>query len=119
MGNQEAMPPKEDAAETKKGGIDKQTVITVLVVIVLLAILLVCSFVSILRLPMCALQVLMIGIVSIKWEEDSWLATGPNRPARLCCQFWMILIPFWHFRLARHPDRPVGVGSKGSGRPAL
>merc|ERR1719352_848925 len=82
------MPPKEDAAETKRGGIDKQTVITVSVVIVLLAIL---------RLPMCALQVLMIGIVSIKWEEDSWLATGPNRPARLCCQFWMILIPFGIF----------------------
>ena len=81
----------------------------------------------------CALQVLMIGLVSIKWEEESWLllfqkcissdsivphlaanalltgcpcltvtisprlATGPNRPARLCCQLFMVIIPLGIF----------------------
>jgi len=29
-----------------------------------------------LRLPMCAIQVFLIGMVSLKWEEDAWLATG-------------------------------------------
>lgn len=38
--------------KTAKGGIDKQTVITVLVVVVVLFVLLVCSFVPVLRLPM-------------------------------------------------------------------
>jgi hypothetical protein len=56
--------------------IDRQTVITVAVIGGLLALLLVCSIVEALRLPMCAIQVFLIGLVSLKWEEDSWLATG-------------------------------------------
>ena len=59
--------------------IDKQTVVTVAVIGGLLGLLLVCSIVESLRLPMCAIQVFMIGLVSLKWEEDAWLATGPNR----------------------------------------
>ncbi|EKX51278.1 hypothetical protein GUITHDRAFT_103195 [Guillardia theta CCMP2712] len=75
--------------------LDKENVVyTAAAVAAVLAILLVCSIVESLRLPMCAIQVFLIGVVSLKWEEDSWLATGPNRPARLCCQFTMILIPF-------------------------
>jgi hypothetical protein len=56
--------------------IDRQTVITVAVIGGLLALLLVCSIVETLRLPMCAIQVFLIGLVSLKWEEDAWLATG-------------------------------------------
>jgi hypothetical protein len=55
---------------------DRQTVITVLVIVGLLALLLICSIVETLRLPMCAIQVFLIGVVSLKWEEDAWLATG-------------------------------------------
>lgn len=40
------------ALQAAKGGLDKQTVITVAVVIVVLAVMLVCSFIPILRLPM-------------------------------------------------------------------
>ena len=56
--------------------IDKQTVITVAVIGALLGLLLVCSIIESLRLPMCAIQVFLIGLVSLKWEEDAWLATG-------------------------------------------
>jgi hypothetical protein len=56
--------------------IDRQTVITVAVISGILGLLLICSIVESLRLPMCAIQVFLIGVVSLKWEEDAWLATG-------------------------------------------
>ena len=63
----------------------------------------------------CAIQVFLIGVVSLKWEEDSWLATGPNRPARLCCQFTMILIPFaifgWLVALLSDAHQPLSSSS--------
>eukprot|EP00961_Rhodomonas_salina_P018109 243498-Rhodomonas_salina.2 len=45
------------------------------------------------RVRQCAIQVFVIGVVSLKWEEDSWLATGPHRPARICCQGKLRLTP--------------------------
>lgn len=31
--------------------------------------------------------------VSFKWEEGSWLATGPYRRSRLCCQVFLLFVP--------------------------
>ncbi len=37
------------------------------------------TYTQVLRLPTCAAQALLIGLASIKWEEESVLATSPRR----------------------------------------
>mmetsp|Transcript_28989 Transcript_28989/g.59421 ORF Transcript_28989/g.59421 Transcript_28989/m.59421 type:complete len:166 (-) Transcript_28989:255-752(-) len=59
----------------------------------LLIITFLCSYFEALRLPVCALQTFAIALVSVRWEEGSWLATGPRRAGRLCCQVFLLLVP--------------------------
>ncbi len=64
-----------------------------------------------LQLPTCAAQTLLIGLASLKWEEESWLATSPKRcvearmRAFMCTKHlcwaegsWLLALP------ARHED---------------
>ena len=49
-----------------------------------------------LRLPACGVQSIFIGLVSIKWEQDSILASGSTartRAARIACQSILVSIP--------------------------
>mmetsp|Transcript_31683 Transcript_31683/g.74679 ORF Transcript_31683/g.74679 Transcript_31683/m.74679 type:complete len:154 (+) Transcript_31683:281-742(+) len=59
----------------------------------LLILTFICSYFEVLRLPVCALQTFGIAAVSFKWEEGSWLATGPYRRSRLCCQVFLLFVP--------------------------
>ena len=49
-----------------------------------------------LRLPACGVQSIFIGLVSIKWEQDSILASGSTARARvagIACQSILVSIP--------------------------
>jgi Na+-transporting methylmalonyl-CoA/oxaloacetate decarboxylase beta subunit len=65
-----------------------------LVIFILLVLTFVCAFEPMLRLPTCVAQTLLIGLASIKWEEESWIATAPKRIVRVTLQFFLTLIPF-------------------------
>mmetsp|Transcript_17145 Transcript_17145/g.33684 ORF Transcript_17145/g.33684 Transcript_17145/m.33684 type:complete len:176 (+) Transcript_17145:229-756(+) len=60
----------------------------------LLILTFVCAYFPILRLPTCVVQTLLIGFASLKWEEDSWFATSPNRIVRLVAQVFLTIVPF-------------------------
>ena len=54
------------------------------------------DFLQDLRLPACGLQSIFIGLVSIKWEQDSILASGSTargRVAGIACQSILVSIP--------------------------
>ena len=65
-----------------------------LVIFILLVLTFICAFIPVLRLPTCVVQTLLIGFASIKWEEESWIATAPKRVIRVILQFFLTLIPF-------------------------
>uniref|UniRef100_A0A6U4JA39 Uncharacterized protein n=1 Tax=Hemiselmis andersenii TaxID=464988 RepID=A0A6U4JA39_HEMAN len=81
---------------------DKHTYLTMIqsnkevifVIALLLIITFICAYFEVLRLPTCVVQTLLIGFASIKWEEDSYIATAPNRPLRLIAQVFLTVVPF-------------------------
>mmetsp|Transcript_33793 Transcript_33793/g.85447 ORF Transcript_33793/g.85447 Transcript_33793/m.85447 type:complete len:173 (+) Transcript_33793:260-778(+) len=66
----------------------------ILVITFLLIITFICAYFEVLRLPTCVVQTLLIGFASIKWEEDSYIATSPNRALRLIAQVFLTIVPF-------------------------
>jgi hypothetical protein len=72
---------------------NKRTAITLAVMILILAVLLICSAIASLRIPAIVVILLMITLIELKWEPDSWVATGSRRPLRVLCQIILILIP--------------------------
>lgn len=62
-------------------------------IFLLLVLTFVCAYVEVLRLPTCAAQTLLIGFASLRWEEDSWIATSPNRVLRISCQVFLTFVP--------------------------
>ena len=66
----------------------------ILIIASLLVITFLCAYFEVLRLPTCVVQTLVIGLASIKWEEDSFFATAPKRPLRLIAQVILTAVPF-------------------------
>mmetsp|Transcript_26071 Transcript_26071/g.66346 ORF Transcript_26071/g.66346 Transcript_26071/m.66346 type:complete len:173 (-) Transcript_26071:115-633(-) len=66
----------------------------IFVIAFLLIITFICAYFEAARLPTCVVQTLLIGFASIKWEEDSYIATGPKRPLRLIAQVFLTVVPF-------------------------
>mmetsp|Transcript_9694 Transcript_9694/g.20686 ORF Transcript_9694/g.20686 Transcript_9694/m.20686 type:complete len:175 (-) Transcript_9694:132-656(-) len=69
---------------------------TITIIAFLFTITLVCAIIEDLRLPACGLQSVFIGLVSIKWEQDSILASGSTARARVSgifCQSILVSIP--------------------------
>mmetsp|Transcript_24137 Transcript_24137/g.59523 ORF Transcript_24137/g.59523 Transcript_24137/m.59523 type:complete len:190 (+) Transcript_24137:66-635(+) len=63
-------------------------------IFILLVITFICAYFEALRLPTCAVQTLLIGFASLRWEEDSWIATSPSRALRIIAQVFLTLVPF-------------------------
>mmetsp|Transcript_25049 Transcript_25049/g.50881 ORF Transcript_25049/g.50881 Transcript_25049/m.50881 type:complete len:406 (+) Transcript_25049:504-1721(+) len=79
--------------EQSRRELHKKLALTGALIFLLLVICLTCALISFLRLPLCALQCTGIGLVSLKWEDGSWIGTSPRKHLRRFTQFFLTLIP--------------------------
>mmetsp|Transcript_41074 Transcript_41074/g.88817 ORF Transcript_41074/g.88817 Transcript_41074/m.88817 type:complete len:127 (+) Transcript_41074:10-390(+) len=87
--NPEPPPPGRFAWSPKR----KKQLMIVSISLGILLFLAVAASIDQMRFPMVALLSLLISVFEVKWEQDSWLATGSRRPLRILLQVFLVLTP--------------------------
>mmetsp|Transcript_2117 Transcript_2117/g.3383 ORF Transcript_2117/g.3383 Transcript_2117/m.3383 type:complete len:295 (+) Transcript_2117:369-1253(+) len=95
LNEEEGDEPEEHVPHRKKRArIIKRLILMGIAVVLLLVGLMTVAWIEVCRLPFCAVQCVVIGLMHLRWEENSVLATGPNRIPRMLSQLILTSVPF-------------------------